>query len=133
MRPMTIVAFTVLLGSAALSGASPATGQTIKAATYGPGIEGNVNEGPITPVCKVGVPCTRPFAGATVLILDSASRNVVASADTNTLGNFIVSVAPGSYLVHIMVVDFPLCPEVPLTVAGTKFSPVTVGCDTGIR
>jgi len=37
---------------------------------YGPGVAGHVIEGPNTPVCRPDIPCKKPFANASVLILD---------------------------------------------------------------
>ena len=101
--------------------------------SYGPGVAGQVIEGPTTPVCRPNVPCTRPFANATILVLDGTNRNTVGTAVTNAHGNFIVSVPPGAYLVHVQVVDLPRCPEIQATVGPSKFTAVQVSCDTGIR
>jgi len=98
----------------------------------GSGIVGNVSEGPIMPVCQINVPCTRPFVNAPILVLNAANRNVVRSTKTNRRGNFRVAVAPGSYLVHVQVIDFPRCPEVPATVRRHRLTHVQVACRTGI-
>jgi hypothetical protein len=99
---------------------------------YGPGIAGHVDIGPIAPVCRPDIPCTRPFAGAHVEILDTL-RQSVASAVSNSRGNFIVSVPSGNYIVHIRVVDFPRCPEAHVTVRGSLFALTAITCDSGIR
>jgi hypothetical protein len=49
---------------------------------YGPGVAGQIIEGPTRPVCRPNTPCTRPFANATVLVLDGANRNTVSTAVT---------------------------------------------------
>jgi hypothetical protein len=103
------------------------------APAYRSGITGHVVEGPITPVCRPGVPCTRPFANATIQVVDSATRNTAGTAVTNRRGNFRVEVPPGSYLVHVQVVDFPRCPEVQAVVRGHHYTAVRIDCDTGIR
>lgn len=100
---------------------------------FGPGIAGNVSEGPTVPVCGTGVPCTRPFANAILLILDQTTRALVGKAQSNSSGNFIVSVPEGGYVVHVMTVDFPFCPEESVTVAVHNFSLTQINCDTGIR
>ena len=99
---------------------------------YRSGIVGHVVEGPTTPVCRPGVPCTRPFANATILVLDQ-NRNTAGTAVTNRHGNFRVQVPPGAYLVHVQVVDFPRCPEIQATVRPRHFTAVRMDCDTGIR
>ncbi len=111
------------------SGAAWAQG----APRYGSGITGHVVEGPTTPVCRPNVACTRPFANATVLVLDPTNRNTVGTAVTNGRGKFHVQVPPGDYLVHVQVVDFPRCPEVQATVRRRHLTDVNIDCDTGIR
>jgi hypothetical protein len=113
--------------------APPGTRSTVVVTGYGPGVAGQIIEGPTTPVCRPNIPCTRPFANATVLVLDGTNRNTVGTAVTNARGNFLVSVPPGAYLVHVQVVDFPRCPEVQPTVGSSNFALVHVFCDTGIR
>ncbi len=100
---------------------------------YGPGIAGQVIEGPTTPVCRPNTACTRPYADATVLMLDRKNDTSVGATVTNTSGNFLVTVPPGVYLVHVLVVDFPRCNEVQATVGQNNFTLVQVICDTGIR
>jgi hypothetical protein len=97
-------------------------------------IMGHVTEGPITPVCRPSIPCTRPFSNATIQVLDGATRNPVGTAVTNRFGNFRVAVLPGRYLVHVQVVGlFPRCPEVEAVVRQRHVTRVKVACDTGIR
>jgi len=103
------------------------------AASHASGIAGHVVEGPITPVCLPNVPCTRPFANATVLVLDAVSRAAVARAVTDMRGNFRVRVRPGAYLAHVQVIDFPRCPEVPARVRKHRFTFVRIACDTRLR
>ena len=96
------------------------------------GIRGTVVEGPITPVCRPNVPCTRPFANATILVLNAANRSQVATALTNARGVFRVAVAPGSYLVHVAIIDFPRCPEASAKVTWRHVTRVHIQCSTGI-
>ena len=105
---------------------------------YGPGIAGNVTIGPTAPVCQPDVPCSRPFAGANVVVLDDNGGDrqgrVVARAVTNRHGNFILSVRPGDYLVSVRTPGtLPACGDAPVTVTLRSFTLVTVDCDTGIR
>ena len=129
----------VYIGSAAAGAAQvesvPAPGApALVVPGYGPGIAGHVFEGPVTPVCRPNVPCTKPFADASVLILDRTDREAVGNAVTNTGGSFIVSVPPGAYVVHVGTVGiFPRCPEVQATVGQLDFTLVQLSCDTGIR
>jgi len=100
---------------------------------YGPGIGGQISEGPSTPVCQPNTSCIKPFSDAMVLVLDPTNRVTVGSAVTNTSGNFLLSVGPGAYIVHVKVVDFPRCAEVQATVGQRDFALVQITCDTGIR
>jgi hypothetical protein len=124
------ILFLETMGSTAVWARGPST---IVVTGYGPGVAGQVIEGPTTPVCRPNVPCTRPFANATVLVRDSTSHNTIGTAVTNRIGNFLVSVPSGAYVVHVQVVDLPRCPEVPVTVGPSNFAVVHVSCDTGIR
>jgi hypothetical protein len=54
-------------------------------------------EGPITPVCKIGVPCERPVAGL-VLEFKRAGR-VVARVKTTAQGSYRVRLRAGTYAV----------------------------------
>jgi hypothetical protein len=100
---------------------------------YGPGVAGQIIEGPTTPVCRPNIPCTRPFANATVHVQDSATQNSVGTAVTNARGNFLVSVPQGAYIVRVQTGTLPRCPEVSATVGPTNFTLVHISCDTGIR
>ena len=112
---------------------STAAWAQVGAPGYRSGIVGHVVEGPTTPVCRPNVTCTRPFANATILVLDSTNRSTVGTVVTNGRGNFRVRVPPGAYLVHVQVVDFPRCPEAQATVRRHHFTLARIDCDTGIR
>jgi hypothetical protein len=105
---------------------------------YGPGIAAHVLEGPVIgPLaaipCRVNVPCTKPFTNASVLILDRISWETVGVAVTNASGNLLVTVPPGTYVVHVETVRvFPRCPEVRVTVGQVDFTPVQISCNTGL-
>ena len=61
------------------------------------GFHGTVTRGPITPVCKVGTPCTAPAVGAVRVF----SRNgaVAARVRTGADGRYAVRLRPGFYTV----------------------------------
>ena len=99
---------------------------------FGPGVAGHISIDPITlGPCRVGVPCEGPFPDARVLVLDSKS-DIVGTAVTNAQGNFIVSVPPGVYLVHVQVDSprFPQCGEAKATV-GRRAPPPARWCSRG--
>ena len=90
-------------------------------------VKGTVTIGPVTPVCRVGVPCDRPAAH---VALTFTSRRGPVRATTDGAGRYLVRLRPGSYAVS--------------SSAGMRISPpeVTVGTttvrrnfaiDTGIR
>ena len=101
---------------------------------YGPGVAGHVIEGPSTPVCRPDIPCKKPFADASVLIVDQKTRDSVGEVVTNTSGNFLITEPPGVYVVHVHRVGlYPRCADVQVTVGQIDFTPVQINCDTGIR
>ena len=51
--------------------------------------------GPITPVCRVGVPCDAPAAG--VVLVFSRSGRAVARTTTGRNGGYRLTLRPGRY------------------------------------
>ena len=98
------------------------------------GLTGIVVRGPITPVCRVDVPCDAPFsAGFTV---QRAGRQV-AQFQSDSAGQFTVFLDPGAYTV-VPNADAPLLsPKAQIksvTVADTgRLTVVSLTFDTGIR
>jgi len=135
--PLLTAFFLATVGSATAwaqaDGGLPPSPPTVVVLGYGSGIAGHISEGPTAPVCQLNVPCTMSFADAMVLVIESTNGIVVGTAITNALGNFIVSVPPGEYLVQVQVVDFPRCEEAQATVLPRMFTRVHIDCDTGIR
>lgn len=137
IRQFVVVACLAAAGSVAawaaqVDQATPPQLPALVVPGYGPGIAGHILEGPVTPVCRLNIPCVRPFANATVLIVDRTTRDTVGEAVTNASGSFLVTVPPGAYLVHVEVVNFPRCPEVQATVGQINFTLVQITCNTGI-
>jgi hypothetical protein len=89
MRAAVIVASLVLLAA----GAAHATGAPS-------GLRGLVTQGPITPVCMVGVPCSGPAGGA-VLVFSRAGHQV-ARVTTKPDGSYRVRLAPATYAVRTL-------------------------------
>jgi hypothetical protein len=99
------------------------------------GIEGLVTLGPTTPVCRVGVPCSRPIS-APIAITDAAGRaiiTVISGAD----GHFRMDLPPGVYtLTPLPLQSGSVYPHpVPTTAAVTAgvYTSVAVTYDTGLR
>lgn len=104
-------------------------------ASGGTGIEGVVTLGPTTPVCRVGVPCSRPISAA--LSITDATGRVVLPITSGADGHFRADLPPGTYT----LTPLPLQPgavyprAVPLTVdvsPGT-FTVANMMYDTGLR
>src|SRR6185436_10726678 len=58
------------------------------------GLTGTINRGPITPVCREGVPCDAPMQAHFEV---RRGDHVVATFDTDAQGHFTVRLPPGSY------------------------------------
>ena len=78
------------------------------------GLHGVVMEGPVTPVCRIDVPCERPAAGI-VLEFKRGSR-IVARVKTTAKGAYRVKLRAGAYAVA----------TVPSRRVGTGLMPKTV-------
>jgi hypothetical protein len=68
-------------------------------ALLGSGLHGTVTRGPTTPVCRVGVPCSAPAAGARLRFV--RHHHVVARARVRKNGTYSVLLAPGIYRVVV--------------------------------
>ena len=120
-----VLAFVLTMEAAGCrsTGPSPTTGLT-----------GVVARGPITPVCRIDVPCDAPFsAGFTV---QRAGRQV-AQFQSDSAGQFTVFLDPGAYTV-VPGADAPLMSPTlqakPVTVGDTGLlTVVRLTFDTGIR
>ena len=122
IRAAILLVACILATACSASGPSPATGLT-----------GTVVRGPITPVCRVDVPCDAPFsAGFTV----QRSGRVVAQFRSDADGHFTVSLDPGAYTV-VPDADAPIFMPVrqsrPVTVGDMGVTVVRLTFDTGIR
>jgi hypothetical protein len=91
-------------------------------------VHGTVRIGPVTPVCKQGVPCDKPAAHVR---LTFTHRTVHKSVTTDVRGRYHLSLAPGTWTVRAS--------------AGMRMTPVRIvvpraatwrrnfSIDTGIR
>ena len=70
------------------------------AGTTGSGLYGVVKKGPITPVCRVGVPCDAP---AEVTLVFSRGGREVARVRSSKTGHYRIALAPGVYDVRSTV------------------------------
>ncbi|MGZ4359606.1 MAG: hypothetical protein ACXVZO_03540 [Gaiellaceae bacterium] len=101
------------------------------AAPVSSGLHGTVRRGPITPVCRVGVPCDRP-AGHLTLVFSRRGRErgrVTTRAD----GSYRIQLAPGLYQVRATR-GFLRTPRPPTAeVRRGRLARVDFFFDTGIR
>ena len=120
---MSMAACGAVLCGCASAGPSPTTGLT-----------GVVIRGPITPVCRVDVPCDAPFsAGFTV----QRNGRRVADFQSDASGQFTVFLEPGAYTVvpnSDAGIISPSSQVKPVTVADNgMLTVVRLTFDTGIR
>lgn len=118
-----LLAGVAALAACASAGPSPTTGLT-----------GTVIRGPITPVCRIDVPCDAPFsAGFTV----QRGGRRVADFRSDASGQFTVFLSPGPYMVvpnSDAGIISPASQAKSVTVADTgMLTVVRLMFDTGIR
>ena len=94
------------------------------------GVSGNVTYGPVTPVCREGEECYKPYVGA--LSVKTEDNREVAQVSTDVNGGFRVRLRPGTYLIQIEQ-DFIRVCGTTVTVEPGKFTETELNCDTGIR
>ena len=97
------------------------------------GLTGVVMRGPVTPVCRVDVPCDAPFS-ARFHVLRGTEE--VTEFTSDPAGRFVVALVPGRYV----VVPDSTAPILAarsqirvVTVDSGAVTPVTLSFDTGIR
>jgi hypothetical protein len=88
---------------------------------------GSVTIGPLTPVCKVGTPCSGPAKRAT-LTFSRVGR--VVSTKTDGLGHYRLTLPTGTWTVRTSV-GMRIAPTTVVVRAGTHRTNFDV--DTGIR
>ena len=123
-RIATIAIATVLSGCAS---AAPSPSSTT-------GLTGVVMRGPVTPVCRVDVPCDAPFS-ATFTVEQGDRR--IAQFQSDAAGQFTVYLKPGAYMV-VPAADAPIIgasfQRKSVTVADNgMLTVVRLTFDTGIR
>jgi len=79
-------------------------------------LHGTVNVGPVTPVCRVGVPCAKPAAG---VVLTFTRGTHAFKAKTDTRGRYVITLAAGTYAVRAST--------------GMRISPTQVTARAGIH
>jgi hypothetical protein len=99
-------------------------------ATLLSGLYGVVTRGPTKPVCMVSMPCSAPYAKATLVFTRSGrtARRVITDAD----GKYRVALPPGRWSLRVESAHFGWTPRA-ITVPTGRYGHVNVGVDTGIR
>jgi hypothetical protein len=94
------------------------------------GLYGVVTRGPTKPVCQVGMPCTAPYEGATLVF----SRPGVSArrVTTDTRGRYRIALSPGRWSLRVQSSHFGWTPRT-VTVPRGRYGHVNVDVDTGIR
>jgi hypothetical protein len=99
------------------------------AGAVGTGLHGLVTRGPITPVCKEGVPCSAPAKHITIRFV---RNGVVKSAVTGDDGRYSITLTGGTYAVRFPSARFGFRPRIVFVPAG-RMSTRNFSIDTGIR
>ena len=112
------------LAAAAAALALPAT------ASPRGGLYGTVTRGPVSPVCRVGVPCDEPAARATFLLI---RKGTTIKVHTDAAGKYRVRLAPGRYTVSKGNWGPGGIKPSSIVVPAAHFARVNFAIDTGIR
>ena len=119
---------------AALACAGPANPTAdLLGAGGGTGLVGQVLRGPITPVCRVDVPCDAPFSAWFEVLQGTA---LVTRFHSDSAGAFKVALAPGAYVVvpsDSAPLMMPTAQRKDVIVGPHGVTHVTLAFDTGIR
>jgi hypothetical protein len=123
----------LLLGFGCRSATTPAGFQQGGGDAGLTGLEGVVRRGPTQPVCRVGEPCDAPFSAQ--FAVEQGGR-VVATFASDSVGHFLIYLAPGSYTV-VPAASAPLMsPGLQareVVVGPSGLTHVELDFDTGIR
>jgi Carboxypeptidase regulatory-like domain len=123
MSSLRLLAATALVFAVGASGAS--------ALAPGSGLHGTVTRGPISPVCRAGVPCTAPAAKVE---LTFTRAGVVRATRTDAHGAYRLALAAGIYTVATSSAGFPSGPRpARVHVRTGHFDRIDFTIDTGIR
>ena len=93
------------------------------------GLAGFVSRGPVTPVCRVGEPCSKPYPHATLLF---SRAGITKRTVTDEKGAYRIALAPGRYGVRVAQAHFGWKPTSAL-VPRNRYAKLNVFVDTGIR
>jgi hypothetical protein len=101
------------------------------AASPSSGLHGTVRRGPISPVCREGVPCDAPAPG---VVLSFTRNGVVRKARTSLNGTYRIALPPGTYSVTTSLRLFGRTPRpARVRVRAGRWDTIGFSVDTGIR
>ena len=96
-------------------------------------LHGVVTRGPTTPVCQVGVPCSKPAAG--VVLVFSRAGSIVARARSGADGRYSLRLRAGAYDVRLAgtpTIGRGFLPR-RVVLSSVRQARVDFSIDTGIR
>jgi carboxypeptidase family protein len=93
------------------------------------GLAGVVSRGPVTPVCRQGMPCSKPYPHATLLF---SRAGVTKRVVTDEKGAYRISLVPGRYGVRVAQAQFGSRPTSAFVPRG-RYAELNISVDTGIR
>jgi hypothetical protein len=104
------------------------TGVAVLAALLS-GLTGVVSRGPVTPMCRAGEPCSKPYPHATLLFSRAGTTRQVT---TDAHGAYRIGLPPGRYVVRVRGAQFGWKPASAVVPRG-RYAKLDVFVDTGIR
>jgi hypothetical protein len=114
---LIVVSLTLAVGASASSSSS--------------GLHGTVRRAPITPVCRVGIPCDAPAPG---VVLTFSRTGVVRKVRTDQTGAYRIALPPGVYSVTTSLRPFGRTPRpARVHVRAGHWDKIAFAIDTGIR
>ncbi|MDX6424932.1 MAG: hypothetical protein QOD52_337 [Gaiellaceae bacterium] len=93
------------------------------------GLYGVVTRGPTTPVCRVDVPCTKPYGHSTLVFSRLGATQKVT---TDAAGTYRVALPAGRWSLRVQGAQFGWRPST-VTVPSARYAKLNVFVDTGIR
>jgi hypothetical protein len=99
-------------------------------ATLLSGLYGVVTRGPTKPVCAVSMPCSAPYAKATLVFTRSGMTTRKVITDAN--GKYRIALPPGRWSLRVQGAQFGWTPRTTTVLRG-RYAHMNVDVDTGIR
>jgi hypothetical protein len=94
-------------------------------------LHGTVTHGPLTPVCRVGIPCSGPAKHTTLYFTGTRKRWITRTDDR---GRYRIVLAPGTYAVRTDQTPFGrITKPATVRVVANRDRLVNLFFDTGIR